>query len=121
LLPHRSTGYEINFRCVKTENAYTEIVRWNGRLGNFTYLNRGRGSQFGVANGDVVTGTITGNVIRAFINGAEVLRAIDNTYTGGNPGIGFYLSGASGVNSDYGFTEVVATDGSPADTEMAGR
>jgi glycosyltransferase involved in cell wall biosynthesis len=121
LLPHRSTGYEINFRCVKTENAYTEIVRWNGRLGNFTYLNRGRGSQFGVANGDVVTGTITGNVIRAFINGAEVLRAIDNTYTGGNPGIGFYLSGASKVNSDYGFTEVVATDGSPIDTEMAGR
>ena len=38
ITPHNNTGYEINFRCSKTGNAYSQIVRWNGALGDFTYL-----------------------------------------------------------------------------------
>src|SRR6266853_3214951 len=34
---HKATGYEINFRCSKTSNAYAEIGRWDGPLGKCTY------------------------------------------------------------------------------------
>ena len=107
---HRATGYEINFRCSKTADAYAQIVRWNGPLGKFTYLNSKKGSEYGVADGDVVKATIIGNVITAYINGVQVLQATDNTYTTGSPGMGFYLQGTTGANSDYGFTSFTASD-----------
>ncbi len=113
LSPHRATGYEILFRCSKTSNAYTEIVRWNGPLGSFNILEEAHGSQFGVASGDIVKATIAGSVIAAYINGRQVLQATDNTYASGSPGIGFYLQGATGVNGDYGFTRFTATDDQP--------
>ena len=117
LSAHRATGYEINFRCSKTKNAYTQIVRWNGRLGRFTYLNAATGSQFGVATGDIVKATIVGTAITAYINGVPVLQATDKAYAGGSPGIGFYLEGASGVNRDFGLTSVTATDGPSIDSK----
>jgi len=110
LSAHRATGYEIFFRCSKTGKAYTQIVRWNGPLGDFTYLNTAEGSHYGVTNGDVVKATIVGNVITAYINGVQVLQATDNTYKDGSPGMGFYIEGTTGVNSDYGFTSFEATD-----------
>jgi hypothetical protein len=110
LSAHNATGYEIFFRCSKTEKAYTQIVRWNGPLGKFTSLNRAQGSQYGVANGDMVKATMVGNVITAYINGVQVLQATDNTYKSGRPGMGFYIFGATGVNSDYGLTSFTATD-----------
>ena len=110
--PHKATGYEINFRCLKTRNAYCEIVRWDGPLGKFTYLKHADGAQYGVANGDVIKATIVGNVITAYVNGVQKIQATDNTFTDGAPGIGFYLEGATGVNRDYGFTSFTATDGS---------
>jgi hypothetical protein len=58
----------------------------------------------------VVKATIVGNVITAYINGVQVLQATDNTYKGGSPGMGFYIEGTTGVNSDYGFTSFKATD-----------
>jgi hypothetical protein len=111
---HKATGYEILFRCSKTGKAYTEIVRWNGPLGSFTYLRRAKGSHYGVANGDVVKATIVGNVITAYVNGVQVLQATDPTYTSGSPGMGFYIEGTTGVNGDYGFTSFTATDGATA-------
>ena len=110
LFPHRATGYEILFRASKSANAYCEIVRWNGPLGDFTYLGRTKGPPCGVATGDVVKATIKGSVITAYINGTQVVQATDSTYTTGNPGIGLYLEGASGVNGDYGFASFTATD-----------
>jgi len=110
LAAHQATGYEICFRCSKSARAYTTIVRWNGPLGNFTYLKTANGSQYGVANGDVVKATIEGNVIKAFINGVQVLRATDDTYKSGSPGMGFYLEGAVGLNQDYGFSTFAASD-----------
>src|SRR5258708_18300103 len=109
-----ATGYEINFRCSKTASAYTQIVRWNGPLGNFTYITAAQGQQYGVANGDVVKATIKGDVITAYINGKQVLQVTDKKFSAGNPGMGFFLQGASGGNSDYGFTRFTASDGSPA-------
>jgi hypothetical protein len=115
--PNVNSGYEINFRCLKTSAAYTEIVRWNGPLGDFTYLHRNTGASCGVADGDVVKATIIGNVITVYINGVQVNQATDNTFTSGSPGIGFYLQGGdTGVYNDYGFTSFTATDGL-SDTE----
>ena len=108
---HRATGYEISFRCSKSPVAYSEIVRWNGKWGSFTYLRHVQGPQYGVTDGDVVKAVIIGNLIKAYINDIEVVRATDNTYRSGSPGMGFYLFGRTGLNPDYGFTELTATDG----------
>jgi len=113
---HSNTGYEINFRCSKTNNAYSQIVRWNGPLGNFTYLWAQDGSQYGVKTGDVVKATIIGNVITVYINGTKIASVTDNTYKTGNPGMGFYLNQGSGRSKDYGFTSFTAADSLTADT-----
>ncbi len=110
LSPHNATGYEIYFKCSKDHKAYCSIVRWNGALGSFTYLNIIYGSKYGVAVGDVIKATMIGNVITAYKNGVQMLQATDNTFTSGNPGIGFYIEGATGVNGDFGFTSFSATD-----------
>jgi len=107
---HRLTGYEINFRCSKTAKAYTQIVRWGGRLGKFKILNGHDGANYGVVAGDVVKATIIGNVITAYINGVQVLQATDDVYATGSPGMGFFLQGGTGVNKDYGFTNFKASD-----------
>lgn len=117
LSAHRATGYEVNFRCSKTGSAYTQIVRWNGRLGRFTILKTAEGSRFGVAEGDVIEATIFGNVITSYINGGQVLQTTDNTYGIGSPGMGFYLEGATGVNANFGFTRFAATDGPRTDLQ----
>jgi len=108
---HNITGYEINFRCSKTGNAYSQIVRWNGALGNFTYLSAKDGAQYGVTDKDVVKATIVGSVITVYLNGVQINQATDTTYTAGNPGMGFYSSGVSGINANYGFTTFHAEDG----------
>ncbi len=111
LSPHWASGYEILFRCSKSKNAYSDIVRWNGPLGSFTYLVHLEGAQYGVATGDVVKATIVGNVITSYINGVQVAQTVDNSFANGSPGIGFFLTGGAGVNRDYGFTSFTASDG----------
>ena len=109
LSAHSATGYEINF-SVKPGNPYTQIVRWNGALGDWTLLNA---TGIGVNDGDVVSVAIVNNLITAYINGTNVLQATDGTYTTGSPGMGFYLqTGSSNFDSDFGFTSFMATDGS---------
>jgi hypothetical protein len=113
LKAHSCTGYEISFKATKTAGAYLIIVRWNGPLGDFTYLKRSDGAQYGVADGDTVKATIVGNVITAYLNGVPVGTATDSTYAMGNPGMGFNLETAAasclGTNGDYGFTSFSAT------------
>ena len=115
--PHVCTGYEINFSTAKGSStaSYIQIVRWNGALGDFTYLNAIGGILYGVSNGDVLKATITGTspaIITAYLNGRPVLQATDpNPFTSGSPGIGFWnSSGLQSVNSDYGFRNFFATD-----------
>jgi hypothetical protein len=69
------------------------------------------GSHLVLRDGDEVKGSITNQTIRAYINGTMVLQITDSVYTSGNPGIGFYLAGGTGVNDDFGFKSMVATDG----------
>jgi len=111
LRAHSARGYEINFRALNSSESYTEIVRWNGRRGDFTYLAKRRGLAYGIKDGDAVKATVIGNVITSYINGVAVASARDSTYGDGNPGMGFFLQGATGVNRDYGFTTFSAADG----------
>ena len=102
--PHVCTGYEVFWRCLKTEAGYAEIVRWNGKVGDFTSLRKLVGPEFGVAEGDEVEGTIVGSSIRGFINGREVISAVDDVFDSGSPGIGFNFF-VGNTNVDHGFTE----------------
>jgi hypothetical protein len=42
------------FRCLKTEDGYAEIVRWNRKIRDFTSLAKLTGPQYGVEDGDVI-------------------------------------------------------------------
>jgi len=112
LSAHRCTGYELSFKATTSANAYLIIVRWNGPLGDFTYLKNTTGAQFGIAEGDTIKATIVGNVITAYLNGIPVGTATDSTYTTGSPGMGFNLetgdASCIGTNGDYGFTRFTA-------------
>ncbi len=103
ITPGLCTGYEVFWRCLKTKNAYAEIVRWNGKVRDFTSLKKNIGAQYGVKDGDVVEATIVGNVIKGFVNGVEVVSATDDTFEAGAPGIGFNF-GVGTTNVDFGFT-----------------
>jgi len=100
---HLCTGYEVFWRCLKTESGYAEIVRWNGKIGDFTSLNKLIGPQYGVKDGDVVEATIDGNVLKGFINGEEVISATDDVFKSGSLGIGFNFF-VGNTNVDHGFT-----------------
>jgi hypothetical protein len=102
ITPHSCSGYEVFWRCLKTGEAYAEIVRWNGPIADFTSLARKVGPEFGVQDGDVVEATVVGNVLRSFVNGVEVLSATDDVFSGGSPGIGFNF-GVGDTNVDHGF------------------
>ncbi len=97
------TGYEVFWRCLKTDEAYAEIVRWDGRIGTWKSLVRKVGPEFGVKDGDVVEACIVGDQIRGYINGVEVTSATDDTYAHGAPGVG-YNFGVGNTNVDHGFT-----------------
>ena len=101
--PHTCTGYEVFWRCLKTESAYAYIARWNGRQQDWTQLGLLTGPQFGVKNGDLVEATIVGNVIRSYINGVEVMAVTDDTFDSGAPGIGFNFA-CGNTYVDHGFT-----------------
>ena len=111
---HLNRGYEISFRCSQTASAYLIIVRWNGALGDFTYLANLTGAQYGIRSGDVVSASIVGHVITAYRNGVPMAQATDSTFTSGSPGMGFNLESrkarCGATNRDYGFTSFTATD-----------
>ena len=115
--PHSITGYELLFRNTNP-GGYVSIVRWNGPLNNFTELANGNNAYQGIKNGDVISGTVVGSLISVYVNGVLVCQATDGTYTGGSPGVGFWMSGAaSSTNTNFGLSSFSATDGStPATT-----
>jgi hypothetical protein len=111
---HQSTGYECLARCLDSEESYMEIVRWNGALGDFTYLARLHSSAAGVKDGDTLKAYIKGNQITFCLNNVIKLQCNDNTYTDGNPGIGFFLYNCPGTNTNFGFTNFSATSFNPS-------
>ena len=103
LMPQNCTGYEVFWRCLKTPKAYVEIVRWNGKVKDWTSLKKHTGAKYGVKDGDLVEATIIGNVIKGYLNGVELISVTDDTYKEGTPGIGFNY-GVGESNVDFGFT-----------------
>jgi hypothetical protein len=101
--PNYCSGYEVFWRCLQSETAYAEIVRWNGKVGDFTSLARLVGKEYGVKHGDVVEATIVGDVLKGFVNGVEMISATDGTFQSGGPGVGFNF-GVGDTNVDHGFT-----------------
>lgn len=102
MVPNHCTGYEVFWRCLKSETAYSEIVRWNGAIGDWTSIARRVGPDVGVKDGDLVEATIVGDEIKGYINGVEVISVRDDTIPTGNPGIGFNF-GVGETNVDHGF------------------
>jgi hypothetical protein len=100
--PHRCTGYEVFFRCLKTEDGYAEIVRWNGKIGDFTSLAKLTGPRYGVEDGDVIEASIAGDVIKGYVNGVEMISATDDVFGRGSPGVGFNFF-VGDTNVDHGF------------------
>jgi len=119
--PKNNQGYEVSFKATDTDQAYLIIVRWNGALGDFSYIANLHGAQYGVTGGDNVRATILGNTITVYKN--EVMMASADIHgedgtlppiTTGSPGIGFNLENAlescRGTNSLYGFSHFSAVD-----------
>lgn len=113
ITPNSITGYEVSF---STAFGSLVIVRWNGPIGNFTVL--GTVSGLVAHTGDVVKGTINGNVITAYINGNQQLQVTDSTYSSGFPGIGFNYSQNSGCTvgeqANYGLSSFTAEEITPS-------
>lgn len=107
LSAHLCNGYEIAFSLKPNDRAYLIIVRWNGPLGDFTYLFNEKGSQYQAKTGDIIKATVIGNVISAYKNGVLIGQATDNIFTSGNPGMGFNERSYYG---DYGFSSFTASD-----------
>lgn len=110
LSPHNATGYEVMFRCSKSPKAYCNIARWDGILGAWMMLRETKGSQYGVADGDMIKASIVGDTITVYINGVQAVQTRDYLFTSGNPGMGFYLEKATGANDECGFSSFTATD-----------
>ena len=110
----RNRGYEISFKVSQTDAAYLIIVRWNGALGDFSYLFKGTGVRYALKNGDVISATIIGDTITAYRNGDALARATDHTFASGSPGMGFNLENGRaecrGTNDRYGYSRFEATD-----------
>jgi len=107
--PHTARGYEINFSMRNDGSQYTQIVRWNGSIGDFTLLDA-RVLPFVLKTGDRVAASAVGNTITTYVNDAEIFHVTDSAFADGNPGLGFYLQGATGVNADYGVSCYAASD-----------
>jgi hypothetical protein len=111
ITPHSARGYEVNFRALNSNESYSEVVRWNGPLGDFTYLAKTHGEKFGISDGATVKASIIGNRITVYINDVQVTQVVDSTYRDGSPGMGFFVANRTGANQDYGFTSYTAIDG----------
>ena len=101
--PNWCRGYEIFFRALTNELGYAEIVRWNGKIKDWTSLQKHIGPRYGVKTGDVVEATAIGNVLKGYINGVEVITATDDVYGDGQPGVGFNF-GVGDTGPDTGFS-----------------
>jgi hypothetical protein len=103
--PNWCRGYEIFFRCLTDDLGYAEIVRWNGKIKDWTSLQKHIGPRYGVKTGDVVEATAIGNVLKGYINGVEVITATDDVYSDGLPGVGFNF-GVGDTGPDTGFSHL---------------
>jgi hypothetical protein len=107
-------GYECN---LSWDGKYAEIVRWNGPFGDFTYITRQRTFNAGIMppnTGDLFKATISGNTINVYLNKNDgmgdqlIVAGTDQTYTDGDPGMGFYIQGSVDP-TQFGFASFKAS------------
>ena len=105
------TGYEINCSVSTdpTNGNYLQLIRWNGALGDFTQLDA---IVTHCVSGDVLKASISGSSISVYLNNMStpVMSWGDSTYSTGNPGLGFFLQGATGLDANYGISSFTASD-----------
>jgi len=109
-------GYEMSFDTAGN----VTLVRWNGDLGNYTFVNHTGGENpevGGLKNGDVISATASGSTFTASVNGVRIYSATDSTFLTGQPGIGFFIRDSVTANAEfqsrYAFTSLTATDDTP--------
>jgi hypothetical protein len=111
ITPHRITGYEFDYRVTADGSQYMSIVRWNGKLNDFTYLTKNPCTACGpgLHNGDTIEATAIGSTLTLYINAMQYLQATDDTFMDGSPGIGFWnWGGKIADDSNYGFSNFMA-------------
>jgi hypothetical protein len=103
--PDSARGYECN---LSYNGSYVHIVRWDGPLGEFTFLSSGNVPS-GIRDGDTFSASAVGDRLALSVNGVVLASARDTTFTSGNPGIGFYRGiPGCGTFGDFGFTSFTA-------------
>lgn len=105
---HSSTGYEILFEV----NGKIAIVRWDGAIGNVTYIFDGQDLNRALVTGDVLKATNVDGVITAYLNGEQVAQVIDTIYVGGAPGMGLNNYGEATDPTDFGLSRFTARSSS---------
>ena len=112
--PTSARGYECNLAWNGT---YAEIVRWNGRLGDFTYIARQTKFDPGIMpprSGDTLKATISGTSIRVYLNRNDghgdhlIVVGQDSSFADGNPGMGFFIQGRVDP-AQFGFSSYSAS------------
>lgn len=109
---HVASFYECNVRTKKESGGsviYGEIVRLNGAIGDFTYLDHQDNivpPTPGIVTGDRLKATFIGPAIKLYLNDVLVAQASDSTFPAGLPGVGFYLNnqGSTGDPVRSGFS-----------------
>jgi hypothetical protein len=86
-------GYARGYECLFAYFGGVQIVRWNGAIGDFTVLPIRAGQQRldrELRSGDRIKASITGDVIRLYINDVLMAETADSTFPSGQPGIAFF-------------------------------
>jgi len=99
-------GYE----CLFNYAGGIQIVRWNGDFGNFTVLQVFDAVSLAreLMTGDVIKASMVGSEIRVYINDTLMGRAVDTTFSTGQPGMAFFIR-AGGHQRLLGLTSYIAT------------
>jgi len=108
LSAHVCSGYEVLYEIAGT----ISIVRWNGPLGDFTFLTPAtdiaQALPGGLKSGDVIKATNVNGLITAYLNGNPIAQVFDATFTAGAPGFGLNTYG--GVDpTTYGLSRFTAS------------
>jgi hypothetical protein len=104
------SGNARGYECLFAHYGGFDIVRWNGPQGNFTNMSLVQTGYLGrqLVTGDVIKATIVGNTITTYVNGTLVAKAIDSTFSNGQPGVGFFVR-PDGSSKLLGLTSYKAT------------
>src|SRR5262249_32956293 len=100
-------GYEVAF----SKDGFIGVAVWEGPF-NVYHAIEGT-SPVGCpgvdgCDGHLLGASIVGNEIKVYIDGIEVESIVDDTYSTGQPGIGFFRR-ECGTNQDLGWREYTAT------------